>query len=232
MKMLVTGALVLAAGAWALPQEPAKPAPAKPLKIGFVNVKQVVDKYKRVEHENELIRKRGVRLNDKIKEMESTLEESGKKLELYDPGSLKYEDTKREILKLEQDIKFEKEWARFRIGTDGARVLVEIYKQILDAVREHATREGYTLVLKIEDEKMDTDRRFEVELLVNLRGVLFHDADHDITKPVIDALNAKWDKVKPPPGQAPPDQEPKDDKGAGAAGGGAEKPASDGAKKD
>lgn len=224
MRMLLTCGVVLAAAAAVPAQEPAKPA-AKPTKIGFVNVKQVVDEYKRVKHENELIRKRGERLEKKIDELNAKMKDLSEKLRMFEPG-VRYDDTKREILELQQKIKFEQEWARYAISADGAKVLVEIYQEMLKAVRAHAAREGYTLILKIEDDKMDTDQRFEVELRLNLRAVLYHDPDHDITKPVIEALNAAWDKVKPPPDKEP-DPDPK---GAPGNGPGGEKPAGGGEK--
>jgi len=198
-------------------------------KIGYVNVKTVLDKYQRTDYEQQRLREKRAVFQKKLEDLVRQKDELETKIELLPPGSAKYEDTKRQILKLEQDIKFEREWSNYRIGSEYAKATIKVYQDLLRQVEAYAKANGYTLVLKIEGDEIESDSLVEVNVRINGRAVLFYDAKHDITDAVVKALNTEWEKSghKPPPDpkDGGDDKKDGDAKGDGGNGGtGSEKP--------
>lgn len=204
--LAAVAALALATGCAALdhthpappPPEPAAaPAATRHLKIAFVDVKRALEDYKKTEVENDRLKEMAQQYRDKVKSLVVLLEKQQRVLRRkldggVVPGKEKFERIKREILQLEQKIKFEKKWSNYAMGADFAKATLAVYEDLLSVVREVAAAEGYDVVFKVEDGIVNADEMMKVNIAINQRGVLFWKRSHDLTAEVIERLNADF----------------------------------------
>ena len=205
-------------------------AAAKPVKVGYVNVRQVLQDYRKTGALDQELRDRSAKLEQRIAEMEKEKSQLETNLRVHPKGTQMYREKLREIYEKEQAIAFQQKWSRVELDNQAAESTLEIYKDLLDAVKKVAQEKGYGLVCKFEDREIEADGGPEMNLRINMRTVLFCDLEHDLTKAVLERLDADWLKANPgtPPGGGKPADKPADKPAGGSPAGGGEKPAGGG----
>jgi Skp family chaperone for outer membrane proteins len=220
MSSLVRLATVVAAGAawlWtagALAGEPAAPpAPDKKpgsAKIGFANIKVMIDNYKRtVTLEKDIDRYREEE-SDKIEQMRKTLKEKRDQLKMLAQGSRVYHETWKEIRKLELDINFQEEALKADLQLRLLKATKDVYEDILKEIQEFAKKNEYLAILKVETGELESESKAELILRINSRGVLYFDGAFDVSNEIVDSLNKKYTGGK----EEPKKEEPKKEEGA------------------
>jgi len=172
-------------------------APDQPItgmKIGVVNLVEVLEKAKKrtayeeqIKQFNETERKEIMKLEDKIRELQKQLNDiRTQESELWNAIN-----GQSEILKLQYD-----QMSRSlnqKISKKYNSLMADLYNEVRDAVDKYAKDKGFTLILKTEDHRIDSSesRAETISINMNTRPVLFYDKTLDITADVIKLLNGE-----------------------------------------
>lgn len=176
-------------------------AQAQELKVGYVNVKAVLRDYDKTLAINETLRADQDKAEKDMQALRSELRDIDDELQIMVPGTARYREKKRERVFKAKEIETHREWTQYELGQQMAKSTIEVYKDLLDAVRNIGEAGGYQLVMKIEEgEIKGADTGLEVNLRINTRTVLYYDDSHDLTDQVLKALN---DAFKAGGGKAP-----------------------------
>lgn len=228
MRALALGVAVAGVGAGLALAQDGGAAAAKPVKVGYVNVRQVLQDYDKTAALDQELRDRSAKLEQRIAEMEKEKAQLETNLRVHPKDTQMYREKLREIYEKEQAIAFQQKWSRVELDNQAAQSTLEIYKDLLDTVKKVALEKGYGLVLKFEDQTIEADGGPEMNLRINMRTVLFCDLEHDLTKAVLDRLDADWQKANPAGGGGKPPEKPGEKPAGGSPAGGDGKPAGGG----
>jgi Skp family chaperone for outer membrane proteins len=177
-------------------------AAAQELKVGYVNVKQVLRDYDKTLAINETLRAEQDKAEKDLAVLREELRQIDTELNLMVKGTARYRLKKRERVFKAKEIETHREWTQYELGQQMAKSTIEVYKDLIDAVRAVSEKGGYQLVLKIEEgEIKGADTGLEVNLRINTRTVLYYDDSHDLTDQVLTTLNESYKKSG---GKAPP----------------------------
>ncbi len=184
----VMAATTLAAGLLAAPA-----AEAQQLKVGYVNVKAVLRDYDKTLAINEQLRGDQDKAEKDMQALRSELRDIDDELQIMVPGTARYREKKRERVFKAKEMETHREWTQYELGQQMAKSTIEVYKDLIDTVKQVGAAGGYQLVLKIEEgEIKGADTGLEVNLRINTRTVLYYDDTHDLTEQVLKALNAAF----------------------------------------
>jgi Skp family chaperone for outer membrane proteins len=231
MNSRVRLATVLAAGmAWigaavALAGEPAAaPPPDKkgsPTKIGFANIKNIIDQYKRTLTLEKDIDRFREEESDKTEQLRKRVKEKRDELKMLNQGSRLYYETWKEIRKLELDINFQDEALKGDLQLRLLKATKDVYEDILKEIQDYAGKNDYLVIFKVESGDLESESKAELILRINSRGVLYYAPSLDISEEIIKSLNAKYTggKEEPPKKEeGTKAEDPKKDEGTKAEG--------------
>ena len=174
---------------------------AQEFKVGYVNVKAVLRDYDKTLAINETLRGDQDKAEKDMQALRSELRDIDDELQIMVPGTARYREKKRERVFKAKEIETHREWTQYELGQQMAKSTIEVYKDLLLAVKKIGQAAGYQLVMKIEEgEIKGADTGLEVNLRINTRTVLYYDDSHDLTDQVLKALN---DAFKAGGGKAP-----------------------------
>jgi Skp family chaperone for outer membrane proteins len=172
-------------------------APDQPItgmKIGVVNLHEVLNKAKKrtvyeeqIKQFDESERKEIRKLEDKIRDHQKQLNDiKTQESELWSAIA-----GQMEILKLQHE-----QMSR-SLNQKGSKkynsCMADLYNEVRDAVDKYAKDKGFTLILKTEDPRIDSNesRAETISINMNVRPVLYFDKTLDVTADVIKLLNGE-----------------------------------------
>ncbi|MHC5021977.1 MAG: OmpH/Skp family outer membrane protein [Planctomycetota bacterium] len=129
-------------------------AAAQELKVGYVNVKQVLRDYDKTLAINETLRAEQDKAEKDLAALREELRQIDTELNLMVKGTARYRLKKRERVFKAKEIETHREWTQYELGQQMAKSTIEVYKDLIDAVRAVSEKGGYQLVLKI-DARLD-----------------------------------------------------------------------------
>jgi Skp family chaperone for outer membrane proteins len=242
MRSLVRLAIVVAAGAaWlgnasAFAGEPAAPPPPDkkpaPTQLGFANIKFIIDNYKRTATlEGDIDRYREEE-SGKIEQLRKQLKEKRDQLKMLSPGQRMFQETWKEVKKLELDINFQEEALKSDLQFRLLKATKDVYEDILKEIQEFAGKKQYLAIFKVETGELESESKAELILRINSRGVLYFDPAFDVSKEIVDSLNLKYTgrKEDPKKPEEPKKEEPRKEEGTKGEGAKAEGAKAEGGK--
>ena len=169
---------------------------SKPHKIALIDISKVLKNYKKVDA-----------LRAEIAKSEPHRTSIGKKLETLEkrlgsgslePGSAKAAELEQQADSLKAELVVFNKNERKRILRREAQLLKTIHGEIKGVVKRAADAWGYTLVLRFNSSSTEATTPNSVVGELQ-RQVVYHRAEDDITKPVIEFLNKQFLKQSPAP---------------------------------
>jgi Skp family chaperone for outer membrane proteins len=210
------GAALFWASALTAQDTPALP-PAR--RIAVVDLTRVFNEYKL---SNELARnlaRMGRQYKLKLERLRREIAMIRSTMEQYARGTPEWQGQQEKLKDKTGAARVLSREAQTRENVERARMVVRLYKDTCEVVREYASRHDLDLVIKQQTMREYTDEELgempvnAIVLEVAQRTVLYHVDGLDITEPVLEKLNAAYDRRKAAEGAGTG--------AAGAAGGGA-----------
>jgi len=173
---------------------------SKPHKIALIDISKVLKNYKKVD----ALR---AEIKAEIAKSEPHRTSIGKKLETLkkrlgsgslEPGSAKAAELEQQADSLKAELVVFNKNERKRILRREAQLLKTIHGEIKGVVKRAADAWGYTLVLRFNSSSTEATTPNSVVGELQ-RQVVYHRAEDDITKPVIEFLNKQFLKQSPAP---------------------------------
>ena len=175
----------------------AKEAPRKAsrLKIGVVNINQVLNKYeKRKELEKQFMSlqtEAEQRLRQKQTEIKSLQEE----IQLLDMGSESRRKNEEMFEKKMMYLQLEEKMAETKLNRKQKELFEELYQDIRNEIDILGKRGNFGLILKKEDLDLKSSDLVELRLKIGISTVLYYSDALDVTDRVIEGLNSRFFKM-------------------------------------
>ena len=199
LAFLLVATILLAAQPATILAQDANSASA-PHKIALIDISKVLKNYKKVD----ALR---AEIKAEIAKSEPHRTSIGKKLETLkkrlvsgsiEPGSAKAAELEQQADSLKAELVVFNKNERKRILRREAQLLKTIHGEIKGVVKRAADAWGYTLVLRFNSSSTEATTPNSVVGELQ-RQVVYHRAEDDITKPVIEFLNKQFLKQSPAP---------------------------------
>jgi len=191
---VVTALLI---GAAALPQGTTPvSAPQAGLKIGVVNLKQCFDakKYRRIPDAESEYKAFVITLQEEINALKQRERDIQAEYELAkDMPKLqeeKYMELQEIRMKIEMVGKFNQQKALGKYQS----IQMDIYNGVRAVVDQYGRDNGFDLIIKVDEPKLEEDSPESVSRRISTRPVLYANATLDITDKIVDQLNALYKK--------------------------------------
>jgi Skp family chaperone for outer membrane proteins len=182
----------------------AAPAAGGPTKVGVVRIQQIFKDFQYAKDQESLIKAEFKKSEDAITALKDQIDEKRKHVQndpLIGPGTKKY---KLEVLKIEEmKVELEDKLEEFR--KERFKRMAEFYRSIYErfqkAIADYATRRGFDLVVTAPDtdlskEAEESDSPVAIQNEILLRHVQFIGPACDITRDIVDLMNAMYQRNK------------------------------------
>ncbi|MHC5039072.1 MAG: OmpH/Skp family outer membrane protein [Planctomycetota bacterium] len=197
----VTGMTLLwvtATGVWAQDPPPKKEdgnpggEASKGLKIGFANIKEIIDQYARTKTLEDEIDKYREKQTDAIEVQRKKRKELADELKMLNRNSPIYTEKWKEARRIEMNIKLAEEELKFDLQLKLLSATREIYEDITREIKGFAEDKGYSVIFKVEKGEIESESKAELILKINSRGVLHYDKSLEISGEIIKIMNEKY----------------------------------------
>jgi Skp family chaperone for outer membrane proteins len=214
--VIVAGALtlglVLYAGTRLWAQNPATgggagAAPAVSMRMRMVNLQYVIKSYKRTESlraEHTALFKK---YDDELKELKKLSD--ARTQQMQDPSltAAQKEAVEKEIKRLQREMKEKSDDAQMALAKKEGDLITLIYSEVEDAVVRYATSHQLDLVLHYNDAVAEVDRKNPQNVARKMSAgacmPMYMAPGLDISKDIVDQLNAKYPGSAQAPGMGP-----------------------------
>jgi Skp family chaperone for outer membrane proteins len=176
----------------ATPSRAVKPAPTS--RIAFVDMGDVLRKYKKAEDLTEVVKSAAEAAQAKDRENVVRTQELGRELQVaeIDQDSPEFREKEKKIVQLSTNVKAFRAVTQKDLKKRQARALLDIYQDVTAAVQQIAEQNGYTLVLRI-DREAEAARSYTLIQQSMNQPVVRHSSPDDISNAVIAWLNKQYD---------------------------------------
>lgn len=166
----------------------------QPYQIGFLDVRRVMQDYKKRESVEKDLKGRADQVEKQIRDARQGIEAKGDKLQTLNPESEEAALLDREISMAAQALKSEGEWQARRLEREKNLRYAQIYNEVAYEVRLQAETRGLAMVIVNDPLPTGWEKNSDFMAVLRGRSVLYADSRLDLTQNVIDALNAKLPK--------------------------------------
>jgi len=166
---------------------------AAPLRIACVDIREVLQQYKKTEDMNQEVRKAMLAGNTRIEQMVGQGRELEKPLRdgTIEKETPEFDERERKVLQIATNVSTFKAVKERELKQQEIKALLAVYQDISEAVRQFAEQNGYTLVLRIDREAQAAQSYKTIQQTMN-QGVIRNDSRDDITDAVIAYLNKQY----------------------------------------
>lgn len=168
------------------------------LKIAFVDMSQLLRQYKKADELRDEVKATGEASNAKLQDLVGKGQELIKTLKdgSIDQDSSEFREKETKVYQLESYVKSYKASAEKEIQLQGLKATVAVHNEIQEALRVFSERNGFTIILRIDNEAA-TAAASNPQALGRVVGqdVIFHQSRQDITGPVVAYLNRRFESA-------------------------------------
>lgn len=210
---IVLGALVgLGVLAGAMAQDGARPATARPksggalkasaparaLKIGVVDLKQCFDreKYDRIGNAEREYKAYYTTLQDKLDAVKLKVKHKQEELPLAEGKKNLRQNILTELYMLNYELEMTAKMNEHQALARYQQIQMDIYNGIREVVDDYGKENGFDLILKTDEPQLAENSIESVSKRINHRPVLYSNPDLDITKQILDRLQAVYRRDK------------------------------------
>jgi len=181
-----------------------------PMRLGFIDIRKAFETYRKRTEVMAQLKKKSEDFDAALKQRVQQIEQDTDKLATMNSGSDEYIDLARriEIGKAQFDV--EKKYKGRLLEAEQRKKNALVYKEISQEAAAYGLEQGLAAVLMYLP--AETDFEQDLDMVVPTRAVLCRDDQLDVTKAVVDRLNAQLPPAQPaapPPPSSPPADKPK-----------------------
>lgn len=189
---LLAGVLALTGDAFSQQREQAAaPAANIPHKVGLIDMAHVFKNYKKFESLREELKLEISKSEEEAKTMQKEIAEGQQQMKQFTEGSPEYTKLEKALVQKAADFEnFRRQMSRTFLKRE-SQIYLQVYNEVSLMVEKYAKHFDYTLIMRFNREDLDTENPQALLQGMN-RQVVYYRADDDITKPVLDSLNRKF----------------------------------------
>jgi Skp family chaperone for outer membrane proteins len=172
--------------------------PSRELKIGVVNLKDCFDRERnlRVRDARRAFGEFSAKLQDELNKVADEVKKKEEEIKLAPQGSELQLRLVQERAELAYRYKYVEELNKSRLFMENERVWTGIYNKLRTTIDDMAKKEGYDMILKVDEPLLEERQTDPVFQRINQRPVLYYNPAWDITAKLIDRLNNDY-KAEP-----------------------------------
>lgn len=164
------------------------------LKIGVININQVLDSYvKRKELEKQFLALK-TQTEQQLRQKQSAIKNLRDEVLLMDMGSESRRKNEEIIEKKIMYLQLEEKMAEAKLANKEREFFEELYRDLCNGVESIGKKEEFDLILKREDLELRSGDILELRLKIGISTVLYCSDAINITAKVIEALNSRYSK--------------------------------------
>jgi|GEM_PF-3548104 len=192
--------------------------PKTGMKIGFADIKKIIDEYKRTQTLEEKIDREREKKSDEIQKKKTKLDEIKDELKMLAKGSLVFFKKTKEGRRLEMEINLMEDELKIDLQRRLLWATKQIYEDISMKIEDFAREKGYMVIFKVEKGEIESESKAELILKINSRSVLYYDPSLDVSQEIIDRLNRDFVGAQPDEEEGQGDEEETQEEGGEGAG--------------
>ncbi|MBM82975.1 MAG: outer membrane chaperone Skp [Planctomycetaceae bacterium] len=178
-------------------QNPAKTTTTKiPHKVGLVDMAKVFKEYDKFSALREDLKKEIQKSDEQAKAMALQIKKIQAEIKGFSQGSPDYAKREAELAKLSAELQAFSKVAQRDFLRKESQIYRTVYMEAVDVIGKYADYYNFTLIMRFNGEKIDTDDPQKLIQGLN-RQVVYHRPQDDITVPIIEYLNQRYRKANP-----------------------------------
>ncbi len=158
--------------------------------IAVIDLRYVFDNHTRYKQMMEQLRTRVQAAQEQIKKRRAHIQQLIRERNRFKPQSASYKQLDAEIAKLTAELEAQFRLQQKEFALEEAKIRLTIYNEIVAEVRNYAQQRNLWLVIRFDGGQINEVTPPEVYRYVN-RLVVHHHPALDITRPIVQALNAR-----------------------------------------
>jgi outer membrane protein len=167
-------------------------APAIPHKVGLIDMAYVFKNYKKFEALREDLKAEIAESEEQAKKMQKDNAELQQQLKQFQEGSPEYTKYEKQLVQKAADFEnFRRQMSREFLKKE-SKIYLQVYNEVSSMVEKYAVHFKYTLIMRFNREDLDTENPQALLQGMN-RQVVYYRADDDITTPVLESLNKRFE---------------------------------------
>jgi Skp family chaperone for outer membrane proteins len=163
-----------------------RPAPTK---LGFVDIKKAFETYTKRKDVQDQLKTKNDALVAQFKARATQIEQDGEKLNTLNPGTEEYQALSRTLDVAKYTLDLDKKTKARELNAEERKKNALIYREICQEAKTYGTEQGLAAVMLFIPAQTDFEQ--DLDIIVSTRAVLCHDDQLDVTKAVVDRLNAQ-----------------------------------------
>jgi len=170
-------------------------ASSPPAKVGLIDMARVFREYTKFNVLREDLKSEIQKADEQAKAMAVKISKLQEEMKQFKQDSPEYAQREKELTRLTTEFEtFRKQKQREFVRKE-ADIYKTIYLEVVDVVRKYAEYYNYTLVLRFNGDKLDTDDPQQLIRGLN-RQVVYYRAEDDITPAIIEYLNRRYQQAQ------------------------------------
>ena len=174
----------------------------------MVDVAYIFKNHVRFKQQMEEMKSRVETAEADVKKDQESIKRKAEELKTFNPGTPNYKQVENDLIKMQGDLQLKVSLQKKDFMEQEGRVYFNVSREIDDAVKQLATKNGIVMVLRFNGDPVDGNNRDEILRGIN-KAIVYNDPRMDITPYVLQDLNRAAAGtgpvgVRPPPGAAQP----------------------------
>ena len=165
-----------------------------PNKVGLIDMAKVFKDYRKFEALREDLKKEIKRSDDEAKAMAADLKKVQGELKTLKPNSPDYTKKEGELAQKSAALQAFSKVAQRDFLRKESQIYRTVYMETVDVIGKYADYYDFTLIIRFNGEKIDTDDPQKLIQGLN-RQVVYHRPEDDITVPIVEYLNQRYGKA-------------------------------------
>lgn len=160
-----------------------------PTKLGFVDIKKAFETYTKRKDVQDQLKAKNDALVVQFKARATQIEQDAEKLNTLNPGTEEYQALTRTLDLAKYTLDLDKKLKARELDSEQRKKHALIYREICQEAKAFGLEQGLAAVMLYIPAQTDFEQ--DLDIIVSTRAVLCHDDQLDVTKAVVDRLNAQ-----------------------------------------
>lgn len=156
--------------------------------IAVIDVTSILEKYNKLNMAKDVFKRDAERAEVSLKAERDKIQKQVEAAKAYKPGTEEYKRAEEAISKMESDWKIKVTAQRRDFAERESQTFLKAYRELEQAVKVFAERNGITLVLRFNGTQIDPNNREMVQMEI-FKMVMYYDKSIDITPQILAELN-------------------------------------------
>ena len=160
-----------------------------PTKLGFIDIKKAFETYTKRKDVQDQLKAKNDTLVVQFKARATQIEQDAEKLNTLNPGTEEYQALTRTLDLAKYTLDLDKKLKARELDAEQRKKHALIYREICQEAKAFGLEQGLAAVMLYIPAQTDFEQ--DLDIIVSTRAVLCHDDQLDVTKAVVDRLNAQ-----------------------------------------